>query len=250
MFFTYLRRELRRRMRQAVFIAMGLALGIGLVITVNAASSGVKAAQGTVLQNLYGVGTSATVTMPPSAGSFGLGGRNFTFKPGATIKIEALTAANVDTTFKIPNFSAGGGFPSGGTRSGDGQFRGPGSFNAGNQVTVNGVDLSAGGQPLGPLSNGTLSSGRTFKASDASSDVAMVDASYAKSASLKVGSDVTIANTKFPLVGIVTDPAADSSADIYIPLARAQALANPAMKGKVNTIYVAAANSADIATVQ
>jgi ABC-type antimicrobial peptide transport system permease subunit len=280
MFFTYLRRELRRRMRQAVFIAVGLALGIGLVITVNAASSGVRAAQGTVLQNLYGVGTSATVTMPPSQGSFGLGGRNFTFKPGATIKIDqltatrslgsigdsavttisklngvaaaggALTAANVDTTFKIPNFSAGGGFPSGGTRSGDGQFRGPGSFNAGNQVTVNGVDLSAGGQPLGPLSNGTLSSGRTFKASDASSDVAMVDASYAKSASLKVGSDVTIASTKFPVVGIVTDPAADSSADIYIPLARAQALASPAMKGKVNTIYVAAASSADIATVQ
>ena len=42
MFFTYLRRELRRRMRQAIFIALGLALGIGLVITVTAASSGVK----------------------------------------------------------------------------------------------------------------------------------------------------------------------------------------------------------------
>jgi len=95
MFFTYLRRELRRRMRQAVFIAVGLALGIGLVITVNAASSGVRAAQGTVLQNLYGVGTSATVTMPPSQGSFGLGGRNFTFKPGATIKIDQLTATRL-----------------------------------------------------------------------------------------------------------------------------------------------------------
>ena len=54
MFFTYLRRELRRRMRQAIFISVGLALGLGLVITVTAASSGVKAAQGTVLQNLSG----------------------------------------------------------------------------------------------------------------------------------------------------------------------------------------------------
>ena len=62
MFFTYLRRELRRRMRQAILISLGLALGVGLVITVSAASNGVKAAQGTVLQNLYGVGTSATVT--------------------------------------------------------------------------------------------------------------------------------------------------------------------------------------------
>jgi ABC-type antimicrobial peptide transport system permease subunit len=287
MFFTYLRRELRRRMRQAVFISLGLALGIGLVITVTAASSGVKAAQATVLQNLYGVGTSATVTSAPTAGSFtpGSGGRNFTFKPGATVKLDelsatrslgslsdsavttisklngvaaasgALSAANVDTTFKIPDFSGGGGGGGGGGRGGGGgggtgSFSGPGSFNAGNQVTVSGIDLATGSQALGPLSNGTLASGRTLKASDASSDVAVIDSSYAKSASLKVGSDVTIANTKFPVVGIVTDPASDTSADIYIPLVRAQALASPAMAGKVNTIYVAAATSADISAVQ
>jgi ABC-type lipoprotein release transport system permease subunit len=283
MFFTYLRRELRRRMRQAIFISVGLALGIGLVITVTAASSGVKAAQATVLQNLYGVGTSATVTTAPAAGAFGLGGRNFNVKPGATVKIDqlsatrslgslndsavatisklkgvaaaagAVTAANLDTTFKIPNFNSGGGGGGGGGPAGGGSggagggFRGPGSISAGNQVTVNGVDLSSGGQPLGPLSNGSLSSGRTLKASDVSSDVAVVDSSYAKSANLKVGSDVTIANTKFPVVGIVKG---SSGTDIYIPLARAQALASPAMKGKVNTIYVAAASSADIAAVQ
>ena len=68
-FFTYLRRELRRRMRQAVFIALGLALGVGLVITVTAASAGVKNAQGTVLHALYGVGTDVTVTKTPAAGS-------------------------------------------------------------------------------------------------------------------------------------------------------------------------------------
>jgi ABC-type lipoprotein release transport system permease subunit len=287
MFFTYLRRELRRRMRQAIFISLGLALGIGLVITVNAASSGVKAAQGTVLQNLYGVGTAATVTTSPTAGSFlGSGARNFNFKPGETVKIDtltatrslgslddttvttisklngvaaaggALTAANVDTSFKIPDFTSGGtgggggggGFGGGGRGGGGGGFRGPGAFNIGNQVTVSGVDLSSGGSLLGPLSNASLSSGRTLKSSDANSDVAVVDSSYAKSASLKVGSDVTIANTKFPVVGIVTAPAADSSSDIYIPLARAQTLSS--MKGKVNTIYVAATSSADIASVQ
>jgi putative ABC transport system permease protein len=293
MFFTYLRRELRRRMRQAIFISLGLALGIGLVITVTAASSGVKAAQSTVLQNLYGVGTNATVTSAPTAGSFGLGGRDFTFKPGATIKLDeltatrslgsmddatvttisklngvaaasgSLTATNVDTTFTIPDFTGGGGGAGGGGGfggggggrgggggGGGGSFRGPGSFNTGNTVTVDGVDLSSSGQVLGPLSNETLSSGRTLKSSDASSNVALVDASYAKSASLKLGSDVTIAGTKFPVVGIVTAPASDASADVYIPLARAQALASPAMAGKVNTIYVAADSSADIATVQ
>src|ERR1700733_1871235 len=71
MFFTYLRRELRRRMRQAIFIALVLALGIGLVITVTAASSGVKSAEGKVLHSLYGVGTDVTVTNSPKAGSGG-----------------------------------------------------------------------------------------------------------------------------------------------------------------------------------
>jgi ABC-type antimicrobial peptide transport system permease subunit len=293
MFFTYLRRELRRRMRQAIFISLGLALGIGLVITVTAASSGVKDAQGTVLQNLYGVGTAATVTTAPTRGSFALGGRNFTFKPGATVTLDqltatrslgtlndtdvttisklngvagaggALTAANVNTTFKVPSFtpgtnggSRGGGGRGGGSAGGGGgggtpsRFNGPGSFGAGNQVTVSGVDLTTGGQPLGPLSNGTLTSGRTLKTADASANVAVVDSSYAKSDSLKTGSDVTIAGTKFSVVGIVKDPPGDSPADIYIPLPRAQALASPAMKGKVNTIYVAADSSADIAAVQ
>src|SRR5260370_27266861 len=71
MFFTYLRRELRRRMRQAISIALGLALGIGLVITVTAASNGVKNSQASVLHALYGVGTDLTVTQPPAQGSGG-----------------------------------------------------------------------------------------------------------------------------------------------------------------------------------
>ena len=281
MFFTYLRRELRRRIRQATFIALGLAVGIGLVITVTAASSGVKSAEGSVLKNLYGVGTDATVTKNPTAGSFAAGRpSNFNLKSGSTVKIDtltatrslgslddsavttisklkgvaaasgALTADSVNTTFKIPKFSGGnggsgaGGAPSGGT----GGFSGPGSFNSGNTVSVDGVDLASSAQALGPLSNGTLKSGRTLKSSDASSDVAVIDSSYAKSASLKVGSTVTLAKTKFTVVGVVTEPASDSSADVYIPLTRAQALSSSS--GKVNTIYVAADNSSAISAVQ
>jgi putative ABC transport system permease protein len=71
MFFTYLTRELRRRARQAFVIALGLALGIGLTITVTAASAGVKTAQASVLQSLYGVGTDMTVTETAAAGSGG-----------------------------------------------------------------------------------------------------------------------------------------------------------------------------------
>ena len=85
MFFIYLRRELRRRMRQVIFIALGLALGIGLVITVTAASSGVKNAQGSVLHSLYGVDTDITVTQPrPARGpaAFGFSGRTGTGTAG------------------------------------------------------------------------------------------------------------------------------------------------------------------------
>src|SRR5580704_11795142 len=94
MFFaTYLRRELRRRMRQAIFVALGLAVGIGLVVTVSAASAGVKKAESSVLASLYGVGTDVTVTgeapqakkrsangQPPKGGTTIQGGPN-----GATI---------------------------------------------------------------------------------------------------------------------------------------------------------------------
>jgi len=283
MFFTYLRRELRRRARQAVLISLGLALGIGLVITVSAASSGVKAAQASVLQNLYGVGTSATVTTAPTAGAFTPGQRNFNFTPGQTVKINsltatrslgslsdtdvtkisrlqgvaaaagALTANEIDTTFTIPDFTpgSGNGFPGSGSRNGSGgSFRGPGGFNPGNAVTVAGVDLSSTAQALGPLSNGTLSSGRTFKSADSNADVAVIDSSYAKSANLKVGSTVSLASTSFKVVGVVSEPANDSSSDAYIPLGRAQALATPSMTGHVNTIYVAAANSSDVSAVQ
>jgi ABC-type antimicrobial peptide transport system permease subunit len=278
MFFTYLRRELRRRMRQAIFIALGLALGIGLVITVTAASSGVKDAQANVLHSLYGVGTDVTVTQTPKAGSFTPGPFGFRGRVGSKsrpaagtkIDIDNLTSAGLGTlsaasvasiaklhdvsaaagglsltdvviTGKIPaiNSSSGPstGFGGGGNGSG---FRGsftPSSF------SVSGVDLSHGA--LGPLSSGKLTAGRTFAASDATSDVAVVNANYATQKKLKVGSTVTVAKTSFKVVGIVS--AGSGASDVFIPLARAQKLAS--LTGKVNTIYVSANSAANIGAV-
>ncbi|MGA3154049.1 MAG: ABC transporter permease [Streptosporangiaceae bacterium] len=277
MFFTYLRRELRRRMRQASLIALGLAVGIGLVITVTALSTGVKNAQGDVLHSLYGVGTDITVTQAPTAGAgpgaFGFRGSTGTrTRPaaGTTIDIDTLrnfglgtigdssvstvaslhnvaaaagglTLTDTKITGKIPaiNSSGGGGFGGG---FGGGGFSGsftPTSF------TVDGVDIAHGA--LGPLSSGKLSSGRTFSSADATSNVAIVDADYATQNKLTAGSTVTIAKTPFKIVGIVTVPAGDNSSDVYIPLARAQALAS--MKNDVNTIYVAADSASSISGV-
>ncbi|BDI21401.1 ABC transporter permease [Herbiconiux sp. L3-i23] len=65
MFGTYLRRELSNRRRQTITIAIGMALAIALVIIVNSVAAGVKNAQATVLESLYGVGTDITVTATP-----------------------------------------------------------------------------------------------------------------------------------------------------------------------------------------
>ena len=105
----------------------------------------------------------------------------------------------------------------------------------------------------GPLSSGKLSSGRTFTAADASSDVALVDSNYAAQNKLTTGSTIAIGNssgtaTNFKVIGIVGESAGDNPSDVYIPLAVAQTLAN--MRGDVNTIYVAASSSSNIPAVQ
>ena len=273
MFLTYLRRELRRRMRQAIFIALGLALGIGLVITVTAASSGVSNSQGTVLHSLYGVGTDATVTQTPTAGSggparFGFGGGNSGSKSSAgtsfsrsvltsgglgalpssdvrkisglkdvSATASALTLTDLKLSGTIDAAGSGGG--------GAGSASGAKSSIKSSSFSVTGVDLANGA--LGPLSSGTITSGHNFSSADSTASVAVVDANYAKAENLKTGSTFKVAGTKFTVIGIVSVAQGSASADVYIPLARAQALAS--MKNEVNTVYVSAASAADITAV-
>jgi putative ABC transport system permease protein len=272
-FMRYLGRELGRRARQATVIALGLALGIGLVITVSAAAAGVKNAQASVLHSLYGVGTDITVTESPTAGS-GLNGHHTSIQiqggPGTTPKvcvngkcktgaqtIENLVSAGKGTLSyseiakieKLAHVSAAAG----GLALSDTDIS-ISSNSAGppTQFTVQGVDLSH--DNLGPLSSATLSSGHTFTTADANSDVAIVDSSYATSNNLKVGDDVTVAKTKFKIIGIVSQSEASAPPQVYIPLNRAQALGTQgpgggSLKGYVNTIYVTTASSSDISAV-
>jgi len=273
MFITYLLRELRRRMRQAIFIAAGLALGVGLVITVTAASDGVSATQGTVLHSLYGVGTDVTVTQSPTAGSGG--GTRFNFADGAggqqssgtsfsrdilagggmgTIKsssvttvsglkdVSGATGALVLNDVKLSGtVSADGGQPG---AQGGSAGSGTGSINS-SSFAVTGVNPA--NDSLGPLSSGTITSGHNITTAESDSNVAVVDSNYAAAQNLKVGSTVTVAGKTFSVIGIVQAAQGETSADVYIPLARAQALAN--MPSEVNTIYVSAASASDISAV-
>lgn len=267
MFITYLLRELRRRMRQAIFVAAGLALGIGLVITVIAASTGVSDSQATVLHSLYGVGTDVTVTQSPASGSgrppnFRIGGaspgkagtsfsRNVLRGPG----LGTLKSSSVSTISGLTDVSAASGALSltdlslSGTVPSGSQQGAPGGAGSGSVTsstfTVTGIDPA--GDSLGPLSSATITSGHNITTAESTANVAVVDSNYAAAQSLKVGSKITVAGKSFTVVGIARAAQSASSADVYIPLARAQSLAG--MTNEVNTIYVSATSSADISTV-
>jgi putative ABC transport system permease protein len=277
-FLTYLRRELRRRTRQSVFIALGLAVGIGLVVTVSAASSGVKKAQSQVLGSLYGVGTDVTVTGKPPTSSGAEHGSGLTLPNGATVgmgpngpqictngkcrsasgqTIELLNGAGygpfgqtaVASVAKLRRVSA----TAGALTLTDSQATIP--TNGGEprlkSVSLNGVDLTH--RSLGPLSLGTITSGRSLQTADADSSVGVIDSGYATSEKLNVGSTVTIANTKFSVVGILAQPQGGNPTQIYIPIRDAQALTlsdGTSLRNKVNTIYVTAASAADVSAVR
>jgi putative ABC transport system permease protein len=275
-FFTYLLRELRRRQRQAIFIALGLAVGVGLVVTVTAASRGVQNAQAGVLKGLYGVGTDITVTKPPPAFTPGSSaGTRVTIGPGGAEVCNngkcthgsqtidnlvgdssgAMSDATVTDIAKLHGVTAA----TGGLSLTDRQMTIPANIGSpGSSLpqpvsfTVQGTDVATAAK-LGPLSDATLTSGRHFSGADADANVALVDANYATASDLKAGQSITIAKTKFTIIGLVSQPQGSTPPDVYIPLARAQALgaiAGKSVRGDVNTIYVTAGSASDIPAVQ
>ena len=251
-FLTYLRRELRRRARQATFIALGLALGVGLVVTVAAASSGVKKAQGTVLASLYGVGTDVAVNggdpgqptvpaQPPAP------------VPGKTVNnltpvYAAVKASKVTDVAGLHDVTSAVGVLSLSLQSI--------TFHVGaptlTSLAIDGVE--PGHDALGPLSGATLTSGRMFTSADSDAPVAVVDANYAKSHSLHVGSAIPIDGDTFTVIGIVSQAqqVGGTPTDVYLPLAQAQTLSTTGygpQTNDVNTIYLTAASAADVTAV-
>jgi putative ABC transport system permease protein len=261
-FVTYLRRELRRRMRQAIFVALGLALGVGLVVTVAAASAGVNKAESGVLSSLYGIGTDITVSGPSALSVIaracsptpshpcarpsksGPGGSKRTTPAGILFPplFNTVSESAVAGVARLRDVAAVTGVLA---LVGQDQLA---------TFSVDGVDT--GHSPVGPLSAATVSSGRFFTAADSNADVALVDSGYANSNNLKVGSIITIRQVRFTVIGIVSLPQGTSPPDVYIPLARAQAIGSQdkdgagSLAGQVNLIYVAAASAADIPAVQ
>ncbi|MFF8845763.1 ABC transporter permease [Streptomyces sp. NPDC015127] len=277
MFFTYLRRELRRRRRAALVVASGLALGIALVIVVNSVSSGMNRAQDKVLESLYGLGTDMTVTKaaePPEEGGTvrrprfrfdaeddGEGGeqsqdivmvQGFETLAASTVgKVagqdgvaEAVGGLNVRVMKVDGQFTRGevqqqpgqggpGGGPGGGAVRGGGADFGVASY------TAYGTDVTQ--QGLGPLTSSKITAGRTFTANETDAKVAVLDSAYAKENALTVGKTLTVSGTAYEVIGIATADSGDAAADVYLPLAQAQTLADA--KDKVTTVYVRTSDS-------
>ena len=77
---------------------------------------------------------------------------------------------------------------------------------------------------------------------------ALVSATYAARHSLKVGSKLNLNGTTFRVVGLVDPPLGGQGADVYLPLAQLQRLAD--QKGLVNVVLVRADDSSSVGAAE
>jgi ABC-type antimicrobial peptide transport system permease subunit len=285
---TYMLAELRRRSGRTILTALGLAIGVGLVVTVTALSNGLDRAQAAVLEPLTGVGTDMSVTRPidfsgtGSGGFQGLsedereklheengGGRlgltdlgepgskfsRDTFVSTAQLSFAAsevaeirrldgvgaaaggLTLNSIHIEGTVPDLSQGrGGFvaPAPGA--------GPDSIDA-SSISVAGVDER--NRQLGAITPGQVTAGRYFRAGEARE--AILNESYASREGIELGETVELGGKDFTVVGIAETPLGGQSSDVYVKLSQLQQLAD--RPGRVNTVYVRAESSDDVAAV-
>jgi putative ABC transport system permease protein len=287
---AYMLAELRRRSGRTILTALGLALGVGLVVTVNALSSGLDKAQAAVLEPLTGLGTDMSVTRPidfspPTAqGAFpqlserereqlqaenggarvmltelGEPGEKFsrdTFVSRAQLSFPQSQVAKIRDLEGVEGAVGGltldllhleGTVPEPGEVPQQGGFRAPGAGPPENvdlsSIAVAGVD--GRNRELGAITPGGVKSGRWFSAGDAAE--AIVDESYASTDNLSLGDSLTLGGKKLTVVGIAETPLGGRSADVYLKLGQLQELSD--RTGRVNTVYVRAESSDDVAAV-
>lgn len=237
-----------------------MAAGIGQRFNVGAgpgASTGES--QSFNLSRLRVAPGSATLTTEQAAKVSAIAG---VAKSTATLKLTSITFSG-----KLPSFSqtdqSNGQDASQGTGQASGQPGQPGqgqpNFGGGEYRQSGssfGVDtfsvegINGGVNKVGPVTATKLSSGRLLTNSDSSSNVAVLDAAYAKTAKLSVNGTLKIASTQFTVVGIVTSSSSQATTDsnVYIPLGVAQKLStNP---NAVTNIYVSASSADQIPAVK
>jgi ABC-type antimicrobial peptide transport system permease subunit len=284
---TYMLAELRRRNGRTILTALGLGIGVGLVVTVNALSTGLDSAQAKVLDPLTGVGTDMSVSRPidvspPDAGGFpnlsteerrqlqqengsgrfglrnlGEPGEKFSrddFLSTAQLSFPATEVGRIAGIDGVSSAAGGltlnsihieGTVPDRqpgefGARIGPGA--GPESIQA-SSLSVSGVDQR--NRELGAITPGQVLEGSYFGNTEVRE--AILDESYATRENLGLGDSVTLGSKKFKVVGIAETPLGGQAADVYVTLSQLQNLSD--RSGRVNTVYVRAASSDDVAAV-
>jgi ABC-type antimicrobial peptide transport system permease subunit len=286
---TYMLAELRRRSGRTVLTALGLAIGVGLVVTVSALSTGLDRAQAKILEPLTGLGTDMSVTRPidfgdPGQGGFpdlsdeereqlqkengggrlrltdlGEPGSKFTRDVFASTSQLSFDASEVEEISALDGVeSAAGGLTLNSihiegtvpeeTETG-GRFVAPGGGGVGpddidaTSIAVAGVDQS--NRSLGAITPGQVTSGSYFTAGGARE--AILNESYASREGVGLGDTVTLGGKKFTVVGLAETPLGGQSSDVYLKLSHLQDLSD--REGRVNTAYVRAESSDDVAVV-
>ncbi|WP_144713840.1 ABC transporter permease [Curtobacterium pusillum] len=170
MFLTYLRRELTNRKKQTVIIAIGMALAIALVVIVSSIAGGVKAAQASVLQSVYGVGTDITVskTETPTGSSTGRPSFDFGSQSGSgssssgstDLSQSRLAVTRGTSTLTTANVKTVAGTT--GVKAATGVLTLENSTFSGQVQQQSGSDSSSTSTQQGPPSGGTEGSGGGF----------------------------------------------------------------------------------------
>jgi ABC-type antimicrobial peptide transport system permease subunit len=132
--------------------------------------------------------------------------------------------------------------PQGGSDGAGGGAFGVDSF------SVLGIDPSA--EAIGPLASTEIGDGRAFDADDSGALVALVDSTYATTNEIAVGDTIDVAGSDAEVVGILssTSDAADTAANVYLPLDTAQELSGAG--DVISTVYVQADSASSIDAVQ
>ena len=110
--------------------------------------------------------------------------------------------------------------------------------------------IGVGTAEVGPLASTVVDEGRSFTAADSEAKVAVLDSGYAISAEIAVGDTITIAETDFKVIGLIssTSTTATTPSNVYVPIALAQTLSSN--DGVYSNLYVAANNAANLDAIK
>jgi ABC-type antimicrobial peptide transport system permease subunit len=277
-YFSYIAAELRRRKARTLLTALGLAVGVGLVVTVNALSSGLDDAQQEVLKPLTGVGTDMSVTRPLKLSGSGLSAaeRAQLQKENGPVRIGLANRGKPGTHFSDDNFIATGqlSFPesevakiaqlkgakdaAGGLtltalhiegtvpkRTSQPQvFSGPSPTTGGPPRNIDAQPMTVTGvdvskPTLAAISPSQVTTGSYLRSGSARE--AVLNTSYARRKNLHVGSTIKLKGKAFKVVGLARTPLGGQASDMYVKLDQLQSLSG--RKGRVNTIYARASST-------